>query len=137
MKLQIRSLAERHLLGPALLSAAAVPLVLLFLTTPVTRADSGKGQALFERRCTGCHRLDEVRSGPRLRHAFGRAAGSDPGYPYSDALKASHLTWDEHTLDRWLADPELVVPGNDMAFRVPAPDERTEIITYLKSLSTH
>lgn len=119
------------------LLAVAVPLSLLFVSAPVTRAGSRKGQDLFERRCTGCHSLDEARSGPRLRGVFGRAAGSDPGYPYSAALKSSHLTWNESTLDRWLTDSEALVPGSDMAFRVFKGDERAEIIAYLKSLSTH
>lgn len=123
------------ILRAALLFAPAIPLLLLIISARVTRADSKKGQDLFERRCTGCHRLDDIRSGPRLRGVFGRAAGVDPGFPYSDALKASQITWNEQTLDRWLTDTEALVPDNDMAFRVPKPDERAEIIAYLKTLS--
>src|ERR1022692_2937836 len=76
-----------------------------------------RGEELFERRCSGCHRLDEVRVGPRLRHVFGRLAGSETNFSYSESLKASHLKWDESTLDRWLTDTEALVPDNDMAFR--------------------
>jgi cytochrome c2 len=36
--------------------------------------------------------------------------------------------------DRWLADPDALAPDNDMAFRVPAPRERAQIIAYLKSV---
>jgi cytochrome c len=124
--------AIRLILSACIFSAAA--LVLPILSVPATRAASKNSQDLFERRCTGCHRLDEVRTGPRLRGVFGRAAGSDPGYPYSKALKLSHLTWNEATLDQWLTDPDALVPDNDMAFRVSKADERAEIIAYLKSL---
>ena len=110
----------------------ALPLPLL--SAPATGTDPTQGQRLFERRCTGCHRLDELRSGPRLRGVFGRAAGADPGFPYSSALKSSGLTWNEATLDRWLTDPEALVPDTDMAFRMSDAGERAEIIAYLKSL---
>ena len=124
--------AIRLILSACIFAAAA--LTLPVLSVPATRASSKNGQDLFERRCTGCHRLDEVRTGPRLRGVYGRAAGSDPGYPYSKALKLSRLTWNEATLDQWLTDPEALVPDNDMAFRVSQADERAEIIAYLKSL---
>jgi cytochrome c len=107
----------------------------LVLSAPATRVDPGVGQKVFERRCTGCHRLDELRAGPRLRGVFGRAAARDPDFAYSDALKSSRLTWDEPTLDRWLADPEALVANNDMAFRMSNGSERAQIIAYLKTLS--
>jgi cytochrome c len=87
---------------------------------------------LFERRCSGCHSLDKDKEGPRLRGVYGRAAASVSGFEYSDALKASHITWDAATLDKWLADPEQVVPANDMSFRLVKPDERAAIIDYLR-----
>ena len=121
------------------LSVAAIPLFGLFfsLLLYAQSADSIKikhGEDLFERRCTGCHRLDEVRVGPRLRSVFGRVAGSDAGFPYSQGLKTSQIKWDEATLDRWLTDTEELVPDNDMAFRVSSAEERGAIIAYLKNL---
>jgi cytochrome c len=93
-----------------------------------------KGEDLFVRRCTGCHRLDKVRVGPRLRNVFGRLAGSDTGFPYSDSLKSSRLKWDEVTLDKWLTDPETLAPDTDMAFRLSSAEERGAIIAYLKNV---
>jgi cytochrome c len=90
------------------------------------------GKELFERRCSGCHSLDKDKEGPRLRGVYGRAAATEPGFEYSEALKAAHLTWNAETLDKWLADPEQLVPGNDMAFRLLTAAERTGIIDYLK-----
>ena len=109
--------------------------LLVSAQTAVDPAKAQKGEELFERRCTGCHRLDEVRVGPPLRHVFGRAAGADAGFPYSEALKKSHVKWDELTLDKWLSDTEALVPDNDMAFRVTNGEERGAIIAYLQSVS--
>ena len=94
------------------------------------------GQALFQKRCGGCHALDSDHEGPRLRGVIGRAAGTVKTFKYSEALKDAKYTWDEAKLDKWLTDTESVVPDNDMAFRVPKQDERAAIISYLKTLST-
>lgn len=94
------------------------------------------GQALFQKRCGGCHALDADHEGPRLRGVVGRMAGTVKTFKYSDALKNAKHTWDEAKLDKWLTDTESVVPDNDMAFRVPKQEERAAIISYLKSLST-
>jgi cytochrome c len=105
----------------------------LSLSLALHAADIDSGKDLFERRCAGCHSLDKNKEGPRLGGVVGRAAASVPGFEYSNALKSSHLTWDAGTLDRWLADPEQLVSGNDMSFRVIKPEERAAIIAYLKS----
>jgi cytochrome c len=98
-------------------------------------ADNSPGKELFERRCTGCHSLDNEKTGPRLRGVFGRAAASVPSFPYSEALRKSGVTWDSSSLDKWLTDPDGFIPDNDMALRVTSPEERTTIIEYLKSVS--
>jgi cytochrome c len=91
-----------------------------------------RGKALFERRCTGCHALDTDRSGPRLRTVYGRTSGSIEGFPYSAELKKAHVVWDDQTLERWLADPDAFLPGNDMDFLVTRPEERSALIAYLR-----
>jgi cytochrome c len=35
----------------------------------------------------------------------------------------------------WLADPDSLVPDNDIEFHVPKPDERAAIIRFLKAAS--
>ena len=92
------------------------------------------GKEVYEKRCTGCHSANEDRMGPRLRGVVGRKAGTIGGYPYSDALKASGIIWDTAAIDKWLADPDAVVPGNDMSFRVSTAGERVAIIEYLRTL---
>src|SRR3954453_23684912 len=95
---------------------------------------STRGRELYEKRCTGCHSLDGVKVGPPLRAVFGRRAAADPSFPYSEALKKSGLNWNETNLDRWLTDPEALVPDSDMAFRSNQAEERAAIIAYLKEL---
>ena len=97
--------------------------------------DEGKGKDVFQRRCGGCHSLDRPMEGPRLRGVYGRRAGSTQDFQYSEALKNAKITWNEDLLDKWLTDTESLVPDNDMSFRVPNPDERRDVIAYLKSLS--
>ncbi len=119
--------------------ALAVVVLVLFwavLRSPADGQSASDGEALFQKRCTGCHALDTDHEGPRLRGVVGRAAGSVKTFQYSDALKNAKQTWDEAALDKWLTDTESVVPDNDMAFRVPQPEERAAIISYLKSLTT-
>ena len=90
------------------------------------------GKALFEKRCTGCHTLDQNKEGPHLRGVYGRRAGSVGDFSYSDQLKASNFMWDDISLDKWLTNPDAVVPDNDMAFRVSNPQERADIIQFLR-----
>src|SRR5579872_5410240 len=97
--------------------------------------DTAHGRELFEKRCAGCHALDNEKEGPRLRGVYGRTSGTVPSFTYSDALKNAHITWDEQSLDKWLTDPEEVVADNNMAFHVGSVEERREIIAYLKQLS--
>ena len=97
-----------------------------------TNGNAETGKQLFEKRCTGCHSLDNNKEGPRLRSVYGRKAGSVTDFSYSDELKAAHIIWDEGSLDQWLTNPDAVVPDNDMAFRVSNPQERADIIQFLR-----
>src|SRR5258708_4000059 len=38
------------------------------------KGDVKRGQEVFEKRCTGCHSLDEDKEGPRLRAVYGKKA---------------------------------------------------------------
>src|SRR5947208_16565997 len=73
-------------------------------------------QLVFNNVCRTCHTLKEGdnRLGPNLHNIVGRKAGSVPGYGYSSAMKDADLTWDKATLDRFIANPDQVVPGNKM-----------------------
>ena len=106
------------------------------LAIAASNKDSERGREAFEKRCTGCHTLDKIKVGPPLRGVYGRNAGRDPQFAYSDALKNTSVMWDESTLDRWLTDTESIIPDNDMAFRLNDPADRANIIAYLRQLSS-
>ena len=116
---------------------AALALLVVGSTLPVARPAqaTASGKELFEKRCGGCHSLDRDKEGPRLGGVYGRVAGSVDSFQYSEALKKSKITWTDATLDKWLTDTEKLVPDNDMSFHVEKPDERGEIIAYLKQSS--
>lgn len=87
--------------------------------------------------CRSCHAVEPGRHGvgPSLAGVFGTRAGEIQGYAFSDAMKASGLTWDEATLDRWLEDPAGLIPGTRMVYPgMPDPARRREIIAYIKTL---
>jgi cytochrome c len=52
--------------------------------------------------------------GPILHNVIGRKAGSLPNYSYSSAMKGADFAWDKELLDRFIAKPDEVVPGNNM-----------------------
>jgi cytochrome c len=102
------------------------------------QADSGdpkRGEDLFRRRCTSCHKLDAEKEGPRLRGVFGRKSGSIKSFNYSDALKNANIVWNADSLEKWLADTDKFIPDNDMNLSIKNAQERSDIIAYLKELS--
>jgi cytochrome c len=104
----------------------------LQITPASTEGDATRGKDVFERRCTGCHSLDRSREGPPLRGVFGRISGSVSDFAYSSEIKKAHITWNETTLEHWLADPDTLVPGNNMEFHVSKSQERSDVIRFLK-----
>ena len=92
--------------------------------------DPERGRAVFEKRCTGCHSLERNIEGPRLGSVYGRPMASVAGFPYSAALKNVHGVWNEQTLDLWLTDPDTLVSGSNMDFRVPKAQERQDLISF-------
>jgi len=97
--------------------------------------DAVNGQQLYERRCVACHSVNESRVGPKHRGVFGRKAGSVPDYDYSSALKKSRIVWSDATINKWLENPEKLIPGQKMGFLVPSPNDRSDLTAYLKTLS--
>jgi len=93
--------------------------------------DASHGEALYEA-CQDCHSLDKNDVGPRHRGVFGRKAASLPDYDYSDALKSANIVWNEETLNKWLTDPQAVAPGAKMFFHLDNPQDRSDVIAYLK-----
>jgi cytochrome c len=96
--------------------------------------DPAKGAKVFAR-CKICHTLDAGvnKVGPSLHGVIGRHAGAVEGFSYSDAMKNSGVTWDDKSLDAYLADPKGFIPGNKMAFAgLKKEQDRQDVIAYLK-----
>jgi cytochrome c len=100
-------------------------------TSPAVAGDPARGKTLYQG-CAACHSIDENDVGPRHRGVVGRRAGTLTDYNYSAALKASGITWDAATLDRWLVNPSALVPGTKMFFKIDDPQSRADVIAYLK-----
>jgi cytochrome c len=79
-------------------------------------ADVMSGQLVFNNACRTCHTTSEGdnRLGPHLYKIIGRKAGSLPNYGYSSAMKGADFIWDETKLNRFIASPDEMVPGNNM-----------------------
>ena len=97
--------------------------------------DPERGKALFEKRCAGCHALTQNHEGPRLQGVYGRTSGSVEDFAYSAALKKAQIVWDEKSLERWLTDPDAFISGNEMDFLISNPQERRDLISFLKQNS--
>jgi cytochrome c len=86
--------------------------------------------------CSVCHSTDGSNGvGPSLKGIVGRKAGSSAGFRYSRGMRAANLTWDAVALDKYLTDPQSLVPGNVMPFAgVIDSKSRAELIAYLQTL---
>ena len=96
------------------------------------------GPDAFNSNCRTCHsvKAGDNRLGPSLHKIIGRKAGTAPGYSnYSQALKSSGITWDEPTLEKYITNPDAVIPNNNMKPFNGVPDAavRAKIIAFLKS----
>jgi len=87
--------------------------------------------------CGFCHetKAGGVSLGPTLFAIGGRAAGTLPGYDYSDAMKKYAQPWTAENLAAFILDPAKAVPGNKMDF--PGANDAASakaIADYLMSL---
>jgi cytochrome c2 len=99
--------------------------------------DAGAGTAVFKSQCSICHSPQAGRNmtGPSLFGIVGRPAGQVAGFRYSPANKASGLTWDTATLDRYLISPREVVPHTIMGYAgLKDAAKRADLIAYLATL---
>ena len=95
-----------------------------------------RGAAVFGQ-CVACHSVDPGihLTGPSLARVWGWRAGTVEGFTrYSEPLPA--VVWDAATLDRWLEDPQTVVPQNLMTFTgLKDARQRADLIAYLKAVA--
>ena len=98
-------------------------------------ADLSNGESQFAV-CRACHTLNQGgqdMTGPNLWGIFGRKAGSEPGFSYSDDMKNAGWTWDADRIDKWITNPHGVLPGTKMTFvGMPDATDRRDVIAFLK-----
>ena len=109
--------------------------------TSTSALSAEDGQVQFNNRCRTCHSVKEAdnRQGPSLHNLIGRKAGSVENFElYSQAMRSSGVTWNEETLDKFIASPDTVIPGNNMKPYAGITDaaERELIVKYLSTLKS-
>jgi cytochrome c len=101
--------------------------------------DAVHGKALFQNRCGVCHVADKGGKnglGPALYGAYGRRAGTAPGFAYSLGLKAATFAWTPEKLNQWIQKPASLVPGVRMTLAaIRVAQDRADIIAYLTTVS--
>jgi cytochrome c len=93
-----------------------------------------KGKEIYDARCSACHSVEDNRVGPMHLGVFGRNAGSVKSYPYSEALNKSKVVWSRDTLTAWLANPEMLIPGQRMGYAMDNAKDREDVVAYLATL---
>lgn len=100
--------------------------------------NAARGAAVFGQ-CVACHSVEPGvhLTGPSLARVWGHRAGTVEGFTrYSEALKRATVVWDAAALDRWLEDPQAVVPRNLMTFPgVKDARQRADLVAYLKAVA--
>lgn len=96
--------------------------------------DAGAGEKVFAK-CKACHQVGETAKNsvaPKLNGLDGGKAAAVEGYNYSEALKASGITWDEASFKEFVKSPKVKVPGTKMIFQgLPAEKDGEDLWAYL------
>jgi cytochrome c len=93
-----------------------------------------QGRQIYQAKCSACHSVDESGVGPAHIGVMGRPAGKAADYEYSEALVKSKVVWSKTTLNAWLTEPEKLIPGQRMGYRLSLAKERADVIAYLATL---
>jgi cytochrome c len=95
------------------------------------------GERAFQR-CYSCHSVvkgEAGLSGPNLHALKDRPIASDQDFEYSKGLRkfaSENPRWTPTLLDRFLTDPQALVPGNEMGFfGLKKTEERAAIVAYI------
>jgi cytochrome c len=101
-------------------------------------ADPQLGERAYQK-CYSCHSLEPGKNdltGPSLHKIVGRSVAAQPGFDYSPALRRfaeRDPLWTVELLDRYVTDPEALVPGTSMTFHgIKDEQERKALIAYLE-----
>ncbi|HYD11833.1 MAG TPA: c-type cytochrome [Allosphingosinicella sp.] len=114
-----------------LLAAAGTVAGLAAAAALAAQPAPNRGAEVYRRVCFSCHALDPGRNtpaGPTLHGLAGRPIAGLRGFNYSPALRrfaAREGRWTRALLERFLADPDALVPGIEMSLpRLSAADRQ-------------
>jgi cytochrome c len=124
------------LIPTSILAVGAIAALPLGGSPALAAGDAAAGKQIFTTTCAACHSAQPGVNmiGPSLAGIVGSKSGAVLGYSFSSALKAANITWDEQTLDKFLANPMADVHGTKMPISVPSAQDRQNIIAYLETL---
>ena len=95
------------------------------------------GQVAFNTHCRTCHSVkpDDNRLGPTLHGIHGAKAGQVKGFGNYSGQLNEQITWDDATLDKFLANPVSIASNTTMKpfGGIAEADQRKLIIEYLKA----
>ena len=117
-----------------LVGSVSLVAAIIAAAAPGLAADASRGEQLFVE-CASCHTLEKGvhNVGPSLAGVFQRKAGAFEDFRYSPAMKRSNITWTPEELDKFLADPQMVVPANRMPYAgMTNTADRADLIAYLQ-----
>jgi len=118
----------------------AAPVAVAAVADDPASALIAEGKAAFAN-CSACHAVAKDApngAGPNLVGIVGKPAGQVAGFAYSDALKASGITWTAAELDGYIADPVAKIPGTTMvAGAIADAAKRQAVIAYLESITAN
>ncbi|WP_333834971.1 c-type cytochrome [Rubrimonas sp.] len=99
-------------------------------------AAAERGARVFEVKCSACHASsDAARVGPGMRDVHGAPAAAAADFPYSDALRAAGIVWDDEALVALLTQGEDWLPGINMIIEPLPETEARDVAEHLKRLS--
>ena len=114
-----------------ILLATAIVAALGFNYPANAAGDAARGEVLYQG-CQDCHSIEKNDVGPLHKGVVGRVSGTAPGYNYSPGLRNAKIVWTEANLDKWLTDPQAVVPDTKMFYNVTNSRDRADLIAFLK-----
>jgi len=121
------------LVWAAIRASAGSPSVAQEMLEDAASVDAGR--AGYNVACKSCHSLEAGVTivGPSLAGIYGRRAGSDPSFKYSDPLLNSAIIWQGDTLNAYLNNPfKMGKEVNMIIHGIRDKKMRADLIAFLK-----